>query len=137
MSKYRKYPSMIKFTVVLIITLIACACSHDLTGTRVTTVVEGLEFNILDRVVRLNTLTVSGSVRNNGESIIPAPWFFLTDLFSDSTLTHHLGEEEARMDYPLGPQEEVGWQVVFSAPHLPESEYPDFVVEVTSVYFVE
>ena len=77
---------------------------------------------------------VSGTVVNNGDSTISAPWYIEAMFYSDSTFTETFGGDNDRMNFPLESGVMGHWTLTYSSDDVVEANYPNFAIKDLRTY---
>ena len=77
---------------------------------------------------------VSGTVVNNGDSTISAPWYIEAMFYSDSTFTETFGGDNDRMNFPLESGVTGYWTLTHRSDAVVAADYPNFAIKYLRAY---
>jgi len=127
------------YLVNLIVTMILAyfsGCGElSVTGSDDVDEIKNVEFNILEKQSSQYTLTVKGTIKNNGTFKITPTWYVEGDFYSDNTYVLKLGGSSRQFNYSLDRGETTQWTLSFSSQEYNESDYPNFGIKNLRAYY--
>jgi len=124
-----KKSSCILLTLIMICIFQNCEDSLVTTGEQDVDVINNMAFALTSKTFTSTTLTVIGTVTNNGSSTVYPTWYVEGDFYADSTFALKLGGDNYEMTYTLAPGETASWQLKFFSDLYTESDYPHFGIK--------
>ena len=120
--------------IVLILPLLFSLGCFDIIGSNDVFDLNNVTLTVTEMEATNYRWKVSGTVVNNGDSTISAPWYIEAMFYSDSTFTETFGGDNDRMNFPLESGVTGHWTLNHSSSAVLEADYPNFALKDLRAY---
>ena len=115
--------------ILTILTLLLTVGCFDIIGSNNVFELDNVNLTVTEMEAQNSRWKVSGTIVNNGDSIIEAPWYIEAMFYSDSTFTTTFGGDNDRMNFNLEPGVTSYWSLTHSSEAVIEADYPNFKIK--------
>ena len=120
--------------ILLTLSLLLATGCYDIIGSNDVFELDNVTLTVTEMEAQNYRWKVSGTVVNNGDSTISAPWYIEAMFYSDSTFTETFGGDNDRMNFPLEPGVTSYWTLTHSSDAVVEANYPNFAIKDLRAY---
>ena len=120
--------------ILLTLSLFLATGCYDIIGSNDVFELDNVTLTVTEMEVSNYRFKVSGTIVNNGDSTIEAPWYIEAMFYSDSTFTETFGGDNDRMNFPLEPGVTSYWTLTHSSDAVVEANYPNFAIKDLRAY---
>ena len=125
---------MKKILLTLTLSLFLATGCYDIIGSNDVFELNNVTLTVTEMEAQNYRWKVSGTIVNNGESTIKAPWYIEAMFYSDSTFTETFGGDNDRMNFPLESGVTGHWTLTHSSDDVVETNYPNFAIKDLRAY---
>ena len=120
--------------ILLTLSLLLATGCYDIIGSNDVFELDNVTLTVTEMEAQNYRWKVSGTVVNNSDSTIEAPWYIEAMFYSDSTFTETFGGDNDRMNFPLEPGVTSYWTLTHSSDAVVEANYPNFAIKDLRAY---
>ena len=120
--------------ILLTLSLFLATGCYDIIGSNDVFELDNVTLTVTEMEAQNYRWKVSGTVVNNSDSTIEAPWYIEAMFYSDSTFTTTFGGARERMNYPLEPGVIAYWHLDHRSEEVSEIYYINFGIKDLRAY---